>query len=206
VNNKMLFGGALVAGGVAAAYLAPTLPKHRDLAVGGGIAAAGLGAILLLQGWKESGGLLGIGGDLIGGGETEDLEGETTTIDVTPRQGAPIAAVGASALEARVISPAPGGTVRRGLFSGDYTIELELTNRGSRAWSGLVQFDISEDYWLDDEEHTVTRQADVLAGRTRVFRFLIPLGSFTQLSSPDVSTVISADGVELARTEYTINT
>lgn len=206
MNNKLLLGGVLVAGGTAAAYLAPTMPKNRELAMGGGIAAAGIGAILLLQGWKESGGLFGIGAGLIGGGETEDLEGETETIDLQPKGGTPVAAVGARALEARLLTPAPGGTVRRGLFSGDYTVEIELTNRSTRAWSGLLKFDIYEDHVFDDEQHAVTRQADVPAGGRRVFRFALPLGSFVQLSNPDVTLTVSVDDVELLTTTYTVDT
>lgn len=204
MNTKMLMGGVLVAGGTAAAYLSPTFPKNRELAMGGGIAAAGIGAILLLQGWKESGGIFGIGAGLIGGGETEDLEGETETIDLQPRGGAPVAAIGARALEARLLTPAPGGTVRRGLFSGDYTVELEITNRSSRAWSGLIKFDIYEDHVFDDEQHATTRQADVPGGVTRVFRFQLPLGSFVQLSNPDVTLTVSIDDIELLTANYTV--
>ena len=205
-HESSAVGGALLAGGVALRYLAPTFPKEQQsYASAASVVLMAGGGIVLARGFAKSaptGGLLaGAIGSVISPPTDEQLEERTqedivvvntpTTPFVGPSGPPPPNATPAETLRINNVKPGHGGVVYdNGFMSSDYDIELSLQNNNDSDWVGEIIFRLSEDYMVGDTTGTVTRSARVRARSTELVRFTLPILGTRIVGNPTISAEI----------------
>lgn len=202
--EKLPLGVGFVLGGAGALYLSPSLPPPtKTYAVAGGVVALAIGSYLVWSELKSGGGVVGALGEAVFGKFDDVDEGDAAQQlpGVVPSLGVS----GPDMLVVRILSPVDGGSVRRGSFESDYVVSFEVTNTGATRYRGKLVFTFDEDYLWDDEKHSREYDLNLAPGARIADELLAELGALTSLSDPEVTLTVTADGVELARLKYEVN-
>lgn len=155
---------------------------------------------------SRRGGLLPRVGELIGG---EDQFSETVESVQLPRGGG---AVKPSAptfssnpldyLAGEIVDPPEGGRVDRALFSSTVRWTAELVNSSSTPWTGVLRFEVDEDYLIKDNKGSYTRTVTVPAnGQPLQLKIDYSLVGGAHLKEPDLTVRMFA-GTKLLSTRF----
>lgn len=202
--EKLPLGVGFVLTGAGALYLSPSLPPPtKTYAVAGGVVALAIGGYLVYTALKDGGGVVQALGEAVFGKFDDVDEGDAA--QQLPGVSPLLGVSGPDTLRVVIHSPADGGSVRRGLFESDYPVSFEVTNTGAARFRGKLVFTFEEDYLFDDEKHSSEYDLNLAPGQRIADKLLAELGALTSLSDPTVTLTATAEGVELARIKYEVN-
>ncbi len=155
---------------------------------------------------SRRGGILPRVGEIIGG---EDQFSETVEQVQLPRGGGSVKPSAPSSssnpldsIAGEIVDPPEGGRVDRALFSSTVRWTVELVNSSSTPWTGVLRFEVDEDYLIKDNKGSYTRTVTIPANsEPLVLKIDYSLVGGAHLKEPDLTVKMFA-GTKLLSTRF----